>query len=60
MPNFPKPYLDRILENDPMIKKVPMDGAPDAIGQGRSSLPKAVNSDGMTIKHTGGSLGKGE
>jgi len=59
MPRFPGPYLNDTKANDPIMERVPMDMS--GIGANAAGLPKGgVNSGGMTIKHVGGSLGKGE
>lgn len=57
--SFPSPYLNSTNENDPVMIRVPTDKM--GIGANAAGLPKgSVNSDGMTLKHVGGSLGKGE
>lgn len=49
-PNFPGPKLDKIIENDPQIVKVPMDYT--EFGSRASALPKSIKNN-MTIKHVG-------
>ena len=60
--NFPGPNINRIIENDPMIVKVPMDnmgwGSRASIfGQlgndARSNNPAKPTAPEMTIKHIG-------
>ena len=58
MANFPKPYVNEVQLDDPIMKRVPLDGG--GIGNDSSSKPKSITSGSMTIKHTGGSLGKSE
>lgn len=59
MANFPKPYVNDVNLDDPIMKRVPLDGG--GIGNDSSSKPKGgVSSASMTIKHTGGSMGKSE
>jgi hypothetical protein len=59
MARFPGPYLNDTKADDPIMERVPMDSM--NIGANSAGLPKGgVNSGSMTIKHTGGSLGKGE
>jgi len=51
--------LNDTKADDPIMERVPMDTTD--IGANSAGLPKGgVNSGSMTIKHTGGSLGKGE
>ena len=60
--NFPGPSINRLIENDPMIIKVPMDEM--GWGSRKSSLarlnnsassndPAAPSAPEMTIKHVG-------
>lgn len=59
MARFPAPYLNETNANDPIMERVPMDKMD--IGADSSGKPSGgVNSKDMTIKHVGGSLGKGE
>lgn len=59
MARFPGPYMQTTNAEDPIMKRVPMDKTD--IGARSSGLPQGgVNSDDMTIKHTGGSMGKSE
>jgi len=46
--NFPGPNINRIIEQDPQIVKVPMDY--EGWGARASALPKDT-SNSMTIKH---------
>lgn len=48
--NFPGPNINRLIENDPQIVKVPMDHM--GWGSRASGMPKDV-SNSMTIKHVG-------
>ena len=59
MARFPAPYLNDTTANDPIMERVPMDTT--GIGATSAGLPKGgVNSGSMSIKHTDGSMGKGE
>jgi hypothetical protein len=59
MAKFPGPYINECRADDPIMHRVQMDTTP--IGSPAHALPKkGVNSDGMSLKHTGGSYGKGE
>ena len=59
MARFPGPYLNDTKAEDPIMIRVPMDEMD--IGANPAGLPKgSVNSDSMSLKHVGGSLGKGE
>ena len=58
MARFPSPYVNETKANDPIMIRVPMETM--GIGADAAGLPKKVVSDNMKIKHTGGSLGKGE
>jgi hypothetical protein len=56
---FPGPYLNSTNADDPVMVRVPMDKS--GIGANDAGLPKGgVNSDNMTLKHVGGTLGKAE
>lgn len=56
---FPGPYLNSTNAEDPMMIRVPMDKS--GIGANSAGLPKGgVNAGEMTLKHVGGSMGKGE
>jgi len=48
--NFPGPNINRIIDQDPQIVKVPMDY--EGWGARASALPKNVGNE-MTIKHVG-------
>jgi hypothetical protein len=50
MPNFPGPNINRIIDTDPQIVKVPMDK--EDWGARMSGQPKNV-SNSMTIRHVG-------
>jgi|FreactTroBogLake_1042271.scaffolds.fasta_scaffold06879_4 hypothetical protein len=59
MAKFPSPYINTCTADDPMMHRVPMDET--SIGSAKVSHPKkGVNSEGMNLKHVGGSYGKGE
>lgn len=59
MARFPAPYVNTCNADDPIMVRVPVDKSD--IGANAAGLPKgSVNSDSMTLKHIGGSLGKGE
>ena len=51
MPNFPAPTYNRLIENDPQIKRVNLDNA--EWGARKSAMPKNIK-NGMTIKHVSG------
>lgn len=51
-PAFPGPKLDKIIDTDPQIVKVPMDYM--EFGARQSALPKNTKNS-MTLKHVGGS-----
>lgn len=56
---FPGPYMNSTNADDPIMERVPVDKS--GIGANSAGLPKGgVNAGGMTIKHVGGSQGKGE
>ena len=58
MARFPGPYLNDTKENDPIMQRVPTDKT--GIGATSAGMPPTVQDGTMTIKHVGGSLGKGE
>jgi len=59
MAKFPGPYVNECRAEDPLMHRAPMDSM--SIGSAPVAHPKkGVNSDGMGLKHTGGSYGKGE
>ena len=59
MARFPGPYLNSTNANDPIMERVPVDKS--GIGANAAGLPKGgVNSGSMTLKHVGGTMGKGE
>lgn len=59
MARFPGPYLNTTNADDPIMQRVPMDKT--SIGARSTGMPQGgVNSSDMTIKHTGGSMGKSE
>lgn len=53
--NFPGPNINRIIEQDPQIVKVPMDHM--GWGSRASGMPKSI-ANNMTIKHVGNEGGK--
>lgn len=55
--NFPQPSVNRVIDNDPQIVRVPMDQTD--WGGSKRSQPKDIR-NGMSIKHVGGSDGKGK
>ncbi len=48
--NFPGPNINRLIENDPQIEKIPMPTMD--WGSRTSALPKSIKND-QTIKHVG-------
>lgn len=54
-PKFPGPNINRLIENDPQIIKVPM--ASTDWGGSKRSQPANVKNN-MTIKHVGDKKGK--
>jgi hypothetical protein len=58
MSRFPGPYLNDTKADDPLMERVPMDTT--SIGANKAGLPTNTQSGEMSIKHTGGSLGKSE
>ena len=52
---FPKPYVDDVRENDPIMKRVDQDKLD--IGARSSGLPKGVRNDEAKISHVGESAG---
>ena len=44
--------------SDPIMERVPMDSM--GIGANNAGLPNKIQTGEMSIKHVGGSLGKGE
>jgi len=46
--NFPGPYLNRLIEEDPQIVRVPLDKM--GFGARKSAQPKNI-SNSMTLKH---------
>lgn len=58
MARFPAPYLNTTNADDPIMERVPFNKTD--IGANSEGKPKSVQDGTMTIKHTGGSLGKGE
>jgi len=50
MPNFPGPNINRIIDTDPQIVKVPMDK--EDWGSRMSAQPKNI-ANSMTIRHVG-------
>ena len=55
--SFPAPYLNSVREEDPIMKRVPMDTLD--IGARKSGLPKGGISNNVTINHVGESTPKG-
>lgn len=51
---FPKPYVNSIRENDPVVIRVDQDKG--EIGSRSSGLPSSVTSDTMGIEHVGGKV----
>jgi hypothetical protein len=47
-PNFPGPNLNRVIDADPQIIRVPLDHA--EFGARKSAQPKKVNNE-MTLSH---------
>lgn len=59
MARFPGPYMNDTNAMDPIMERVPMDKS--GIGANDAGLPKGgINAGSMTLKHVGGSMGKGE
>jgi hypothetical protein len=58
MTRFPGPYLNDCKAEDPIMERVPMDSM--GIGANNAGLPNKIQTGEMSIKHVGGSLGKGE
>lgn len=56
--NFPKPYVNSVNQDDPMMERVPFDKMD--IGARSSGLPKGdeLASKSMGIDHVGGSAGR--
>lgn len=56
--NFPKPYVDSVNQDDPMMERVPLNKMD--IGARASGMPKGeeVNSSSMNIEHVGGTAGR--
>lgn len=51
MANFPGPTVNRLIDQDPQIVKVPMDHM--GWGSRASAMPKDIKNS-MTINHVGG------
>lgn len=51
MAKFPGPSINRVIDSDPQIVRVPLDET--GIAGRRSAQPKNIKND-MTIKHVGG------
>lgn len=51
--NFPRPYKNTVTEDDPIMKRVPMDHTD--IGARPSGMPRGASAPELTIEHVGGS-----
>ena len=59
MAKFPSPYISTTNIDDPIMIRVPLNTT--SIGSANIAHPKGgVNSENMSLKHVGGSKGRGE